>query len=108
MGVSRHLLFAGCAFACIARAQDPREIVRKAVNVDDSFSKRAENYIMTQKSVEKILDSSGQVKSTTSKTKDILYIRGEHYGRLIERDGKPLPPAEEKKERERFEKRLAE
>jgi len=63
---------------------------------------------MAEKSVEKVLDSSGRVKSSSSKTKDIFFIHGDRYSRLIERDGKPLSAEEEKKEKERFEKRLAE
>ncbi len=100
--------FVACfAALCIAQAQDPREIIRKSVSVDNDYNKRAQDYTLAQKSVEKILDSDGRVKSTSSKTKDIFFIHGDRYSRLIERDGKPLPPAEEKKEREKFEKRLA-
>jgi hypothetical protein len=108
MGIPSNLFFTCCAFACIAWAQDPREIVRKSVSIDNDYNKRAEDYTMAQKTVEKVLGSDGRVKSTSSKTKDIFFIRGERYNRLIEKDGKPLPPGEEKKEREQFEKRLAE
>ena len=62
---------------------------------------------MAQKSVEKVIDSDGRVKSSSSKTADIFFIHGDRYRRLIERDGKPLSAEEEKKEREKFEKRLA-
>ncbi len=108
MGVLQLTLFAFLVFGCIARAQDSRDIIRKSVTVDNDYSKRAQDYTMAQKSVEKILDSGGRVKSISSKTKDIVFIHGDRYTRLIERDGKPLPPADEKKEREKFEKRLAE
>jgi hypothetical protein len=63
---------------------------------------------MVQKSVESVLDSSGKVKSTSSKTRDILYIRGERYTRLLERDGKALSAEEQKKEEEKLRKRTAE
>jgi hypothetical protein len=108
MGVTYNLLVVCCAFSCIARAQDPREIIRKAVSVDNDYNKRAQDYTMAQKTVEKVFDSGGRVKSTSSKTKDIVFIRGESYARLTERDGKPLSAAEEKKEREKFEKRISE
>jgi hypothetical protein len=62
---------------------------------------------MVQKSVEKVLDSNGNVKSTSSKTRDILFIRGERYTRLIERDGKALSPDERKTEEEKLSKRVA-
>lgn len=107
MGVTRYLFPACCVFISIVRAQDPREIVRKSVSVDNDYNKRAQDYTMAQKSVEKVFDSDGRVKSTSSKTKDIFFIHGDRYSRLIERDGKPLSTEEEKKEREKFEKRLA-
>jgi hypothetical protein len=108
MGIFRILIFTCCAWTCAGWAEDPREIIRKAVRADDHYNKRAEDYTMVAKSVEKVLDSGGKVKSITSKTRDIFYIRGERYTRLTERDGEPLSPAEEKKEREKFEKRIAE
>lgn len=62
---------------------------------------------MSQKSVARVIDSDGLLKSTTSKIRDIFFINGDRYYRLIERDGKSLSVEEDKKEREKFEKRLA-
>jgi len=107
MGVPLYFFLACFATICVVRAQDPLEIIRKSVSVDNDYNKRAQDYTLTQKSVEKNIDSDGKVKSTSSKTKDIFFIDGDRYSRLIERDGKPLSPDEEKRERERFEKRLA-
>lgn len=58
---------------------------------------------MAQKSVENVLDSDGRVKSISPRTRDIFFIHGDRYFRLIECDGKPLLAEEEKKEREKVE-----
>ncbi|MEO8131106.1 MAG: hypothetical protein ABI822_28665 [Bryobacteraceae bacterium] len=107
MGVLYYLLLIGFAILGAAQAQDPLDIVRKSLSVDNDYNKRAQDYTLTQKSVEKTVGSDGLLKFTSSKTKDIFFIEGDRYSRLIERDGKPLSPDEEKRERERFEKRLA-
>ncbi|MEP6538795.1 MAG: hypothetical protein ABJF23_25900 [Bryobacteraceae bacterium] len=107
MGVLYYLLLIGFAILGAAQAQDPLDIVRKSLSVDNDYNKRAQDYTLTQKSVEKTVGSDGLLKLTSSKTKDIFFIEGDRYSRLIERDGKPLSPDEEKRERERFEKRLA-
>ena len=95
MGVPRYLFPACCVFISIVRAQDPREIVRKSVSVDNDYNKRAQDYTMAEKSVGNVLGSSGRVKSASSNTRDIFFIHGDRYSRLIERDGKPLLPDEE-------------
>jgi len=41
-------------------------------------------------------------------THDVTLVEGSPYRRLIARDDKPLPPAEEKKEREKLDKSIAE
>ena len=107
MGVANYLFLACLAFPCIASAQDPREIVRKSVSVDNDYNKRVQDYTMAQKSVARVIDSDGLVKSFTSKVRDVFFINGDRYYRLIERDGKPLSAEENKKERETFDKRLA-
>ena len=72
MGFLCYLFLTCLVFLCTARAQDPREIIRKAVSVDNDYNKRAQDYTMAQKSVERVLDSSGRIKSASSKTKDIF------------------------------------
>ena len=104
----RSLALAWFFFACIASAQDAREIVRGSIAVDNGYTRRAQEYTMAQRSTEKVFGSDGQVKSTSSKTKDIVFIHGDRYSRLTERDGKPLSAKEEKSEREKLEKPLAE
>jgi hypothetical protein len=88
-------------------AVDPREIVRRSVEVDHHNWERARNYTCRQHEVEKQLDKHGGVKSTNIKTYDINFYYGEEYSRLIQKDDKPLGEAEQKKEDEKLEKFLS-
>jgi hypothetical protein len=86
---------------------DPKEIVRRAVEIDHRTLELARNYTCQNREVVKHLGKSGEVKSTEVKTFDINFYYGEEYARLIERDGKPLSETDQKKEDEKLEKFLA-
>jgi hypothetical protein len=88
-------------------APDPREIVRKSSVVDAENDRRAQEYTMVEKSTERIFDSSGKIKTTSSKTYDILSIDGIRYHRQIENDGKPLSPDEARKAQEKIDRKIA-
>src|SRR5690349_6509686 len=98
------------ALAAIAAAQTPdaREIVRQSIQASDENWRIARNYTFLQRTEERQMDSAGRVKSKEVKTYDITLLEGSPYLRLVERDDRPLPPAEEKKEREKLEKSNAE
>ena len=98
------LLLASC---CVLAAADPQEIVRRSVSIDQRDTKLASSYTYVQRNVFRELDGKGQVKSAHSHTREVLYIGGRPYRRLIEKDGQPLPPADERKERERMDKAIA-
>jgi hypothetical protein len=87
---------------------DPREIVRRSVTVDDQNWKLARNYTYVQRETDRELDSSGKVKTTHTRTREVMYIGQRPYRRLLEKDGHPLIPAEEKKEQEKLDKVIAE
>jgi hypothetical protein len=88
-------------------ATDPREIVRRSVEVDHHNFEKAQKYTCTQRQVIKHLDKHGNVKSTEIKTYDINYYYGEFYPRLVQMDDKPLSEKDQKKEDEKLEKFLA-
>jgi hypothetical protein len=50
------------------------------------------------------LDSAGTVKSTSVKEYDVFYVGDDQVRHLLAKDGKPLEPAEQKKEDDRFNK----
>jgi hypothetical protein len=85
-----------------AAPADAREIVRRSIAAELENSKRAKNYTFLQRTEERELDESGQVKSKQSKTYDVTMLQGSNYRRLIERNDHPLLPKEEKKEQDKL------
>ena len=90
------------AAATAAVPSDAREIVRRSIAAELENSKRAKNYTFLQRTEERELDDSGQVKSKQSKTYDVTMLQGSNYRRLIERNDHPLLPKEEKKEQDKL------
>jgi len=86
---------------------DPREIVRRSVEVDHHNFERAQKYTCTQHEIINHVDKHGKVKSTEKKTFDINFYFGELYSRLVQVDGKALSEKEQRKEDEKLEKFLA-
>jgi hypothetical protein len=85
---------------------DPKEIVRRAVEVDHHNFEKARKYTFTQHEVIKQLDKNGNAKSTETKTYDVNFYFGDFYSRLVQNDDKPLSEKEQKKEDEKLEKFL--
>jgi hypothetical protein len=86
---------------------DPKEIVRRSMEIDRRTLELARNYTCQQREVIKHLDKNGNVKSTEVKTFDISFYYGEEYSRLIMVDDKPLDDKQKKKEDDKLEKFLA-
>jgi hypothetical protein len=86
---------------------DPKEIVRRAVEIDHRSIELARHYTCQQREVEKRLGKNGEVKSTEIRTYDDNFYYGEEYSRLVQKDDKPLSAEEQKKEDEKLEKFLA-
>lgn len=86
---------------------DPKEIVRRSVEVDHDNLKLAQTYTCQQREVEKRLGKHGEVKSTEIRTYDVNFYYGDEYSRLIQKNDQPLSADEQKKEDEKLEKFLA-
>jgi hypothetical protein len=65
------------------------------------------NYTYTVVTEQRHLDKSGRVKRTESVTEEVLILYGRRYARLVARDGRPLSPDQERKEREKMDKEVA-
>jgi len=87
---------------------DAREIIRRAAAADASNWKVARNYNFSEREKLRYLDSQGRLKSQEINIDDVTLLDGSPYRRLMARDGLPLPPAEEKKESEKFARSVAE
>jgi len=97
------VLFLAALTAC-AGAEDPREIVRRSVNVGDENLKAAANYTFRERAEAREFDGSGRISKTERETHDVTLVDGSPYRRLIARDDKPLPAKDEQKEQQKLNK----
>jgi hypothetical protein len=81
-----------------------RDLIRKTAENDMENDKRQRDYTYIQREEHHRLDGKGEVKSTETKTSEVLEIYGEQVERLIARDDKPLSEKEAKKEEEKIQK----
>jgi hypothetical protein len=85
-------------------AQDPYELVRRSIAQDQLDWVRMKDYTWQARSLEKHLDSRGNVESTKRETWETLILDGQPYRRILERDGKPLSPEEQLSERKKLDR----
>lgn len=102
------LTFALLACSQYCLAQDAKAIIEKSLVAEDASEARTIDYTYKAKNVVKELDNKGNVKSTSSKLEEILYLGGSRYTHLIAKDDKPLTGTEAKKEQEKFDRAVAE
>jgi hypothetical protein len=101
MTPDRHTLLVLITVAA-ACAQDPRELVRRSIAQDQLDWVRMKDYTWQARSVAKHLDSHGKVVSTKRETWETLILDGQPYRRMLERDGKPLSPEEQRSEQKKL------
>ena len=100
------LPIAACFAVCVF-AQDAREIVQRAVELDQVNWLRMTDYTWVVRSRERHFDWQGRVTSESEEGWETLILDGRPYERLIERDRKPLPPAEQRKLQQKLDKAAA-
>ncbi len=83
-------------------ALDPVEIVRRSVSHDQRNWEQTKDYTYLSRSVSNERDSAGKTTKTEQETREVFLLYGEPYRRLIEKDGKPLSPAEALKEQRKI------
>ena len=88
-------------------AEDPREIVRKSVELDQANWQRMKDYTWIARETERNLDASGRVKSQKGESWETVVLYGEPHRRMLERDGRPLSLADQKKEQDKLDKAVA-
>jgi len=88
--------------SALAGAQDARAIVLRSLDLDSRNEKLARNYTFVQRNVAREFSSGGKPKKVRIETYDVTLLEGSPYGRLIARDDKPLPPAEEQKQQQKL------
>lgn len=96
--------------ACLALpafAQDPRDIVRRSVELDQANWLRMADYTWMGHWRERHFDSHNQVTSDHQEAWETVVLDGEPYRRDLARDGKPLPPDEQQKQQQKLDKATA-
>lgn len=88
--------------AVCACAQDARAIIEKSVHATDRTTRLAEQYTYRELTVQK---ENGK---TTTRLYEILTLGAKRYRHQIEKDGKPLPETEARKERGSLDRAAAE
>jgi hypothetical protein len=108
LGDLRVLLLGLASTTVLLGQADAREIIRHAVAADERNWRTARNYTFLQRVDLRRLDAQGRVKSSEVRTYDVTLQEGTPYRQLVQRDDRPLPPTEEKREQERRAKSSAE
>jgi len=93
------LLAAACT---LAAAQDPREIVRRSVQLMDHNLAIARNYTFLERSETRELDSAAHVKTRKILLYDVTMLEGSPYRRLVGKDDHALSPEEERIEQKKL------
>lgn len=88
-------------------APDARAIVAKSVELDQSNWQRMKDYTWIARQTDRLLDSSGQVKSMKTEEWETVVIYGEPHHRMLERNGRPLTPDEQRKEQQKLDEAVA-
>jgi hypothetical protein len=81
-----------------------RQLARAVMENYRANSKKEREYSYIDHGVENKLDGAGEIKSTESKTSEIMELYGEQVRRLIAKDEKPLSVKDAAKEEEKIQK----
>ncbi|MGB7555424.1 MAG: hypothetical protein WBM04_13710 [Candidatus Korobacteraceae bacterium] len=81
-----------------------RNLIRLSADNDLENDKKQRDYTYVEREQERRLNGKGQVKSTETKTYDVLEIYGEQVQKLIAKDDKPLSAKAAQNEDEKIQK----
>lgn len=109
MALARLAAFALAAVSLgLSQTPDAAEIVQRAFEADTANEEIAKQYTYRERVEERKLDKNHELKESSSKTFDVLFLYGEEYERQIEENDQPLAAKAEQKERRKLDKRMAE
>jgi len=96
--------------ACLtvsAFSQDAREIVRRSIELDQANWIRMADYTWVGRSRERHFDSHNHVTSDRREAWETIILDGQPERRMLERDGQPLPPDEQRKQQKKLDQTTA-
>ena len=85
-------------------AEQIRELIRQVAEKDMENDKKQRDYTYIEREEEHRLDGKGQVKSTETRTSEVMMLYGDQIERLIAKNDKPLSAKDAAKEDERIQK----
>ncbi len=88
----------------VLSSQQIGELIRRAAENDMENDKKQLNYTYIEREEDHRLDGKGQIKSTESKTSEVMILYGGQVERLIAKNDKPLSAKEAAAENQRIEK----
>jgi hypothetical protein len=103
----RLILPLAACFTFSAFSQDAREIVRRSVELDQANWVRMADYTWVGRSRERHFDSHNRVTSERQDAWETIIMDGLPLRRMLERDGRPLPPEERRKQQEKLDRSAA-
>jgi len=89
---------------CGQAPPDAAEIIRHSVDRDAYNFERFKNYTFLERSEERRYGRNGGLSSKEIETYEFMVLGDRPYGRLVERDDKPLSAKETRKEQEKLDK----
>jgi hypothetical protein len=81
-----------------------KDIIRQSADKDLENDKKQRDYTYTERQEEQRLDGKGKVKSTETKTYDVMDIYDEQVQKLVAKDDQPLSEKDAKKEDDKIQK----
>src|SRR5258707_204048 len=81
-----------------------QQLFRVVADKDMENDKRQRDYAYIERDLQNNLDGQGHVKSTETKTYEVMEIYGEQVNRLIEKEDKPLSEKDAAKEEQKVQK----
>lgn len=77
---------------------DANELVRSLVERQRSFEEAIDSYTYDVVTTEQELDGQDRVKKTHVRRYQVFFVKGQPVRKLVEEDGRPLPPEKARKE----------
>jgi len=90
------------ALPVLLSAQDPRDIVRRSIELDRKDLAAERNYTYLERQLDRQFDGAGKVKQQTLRTFDVTLQEGSPYRRLVARNDQPLSAEEQQHEQEKL------
>jgi hypothetical protein len=88
-------------------AQDPKEIVKRAMERDERNLAMLDTYMYERKTKIRTFEKDGRLKEDNEKVHEVFHVDGSEIERLLMKNGKPLSPKEEAEEQKRVDKEIS-